>query len=172
MKTKKNAGFSLVELIVVIAIMAVLVGVLAPAYLKYVEKSRKSTDVDAFSTIMSSAETVSSDNEYATKGVQFVITSTGTGTATLTTGLDTTLAGSSATSVNATVLTDWVAASNINDKTNNAYTFKSKTFKADSGVFTGTIQDTGAVVWKDGGTGTLYSDMTTFSTSFAGKFES
>ena len=45
MKTKKNnKGFSLVELIVVVAIMAVLVGVLAPAYLKYVEKSRASKD--------------------------------------------------------------------------------------------------------------------------------
>lgn len=45
MKTRKNnKGFSLVELIVVVAIMAVLVGILAPAYLKYVEKSRASKD--------------------------------------------------------------------------------------------------------------------------------
>ena len=42
---KNNKGFSLVELIVVIAIMAVLVGVLAPQFIKYVEKSRESTDI-------------------------------------------------------------------------------------------------------------------------------
>lgn len=40
---KRNKGFSLIELIVVVAIMAVLVGVLAPAYLRYVEKTRKQT---------------------------------------------------------------------------------------------------------------------------------
>ena len=44
-KEKMNdKGFSLVELIIVIAIMAVLVVVLAPQYLKYVEKSRVSAD--------------------------------------------------------------------------------------------------------------------------------
>ena len=42
-KFSKNKGFSLVELIVVVAIMAVLVGVLAPAYLRYVEKARRQT---------------------------------------------------------------------------------------------------------------------------------
>lgn len=42
-KQKKNKGFSLIELVVVVAIMAVLVGVLAPAYLRYVEKSRRQT---------------------------------------------------------------------------------------------------------------------------------
>ena len=43
---KNNKGFSLVELIVVVAIMAVLVGVLAPAYLKYVENSRIKKDIN------------------------------------------------------------------------------------------------------------------------------
>ncbi len=45
MRSKKNAGFSLVELIIVIAIMAILVGVLAPQFIKYVESSRRSTDI-------------------------------------------------------------------------------------------------------------------------------
>ena len=42
---KNNKGFSLVELIIVIAIMAVLIGLLAPQYLRFVEKSKKSADV-------------------------------------------------------------------------------------------------------------------------------
>lgn len=42
---KNNKGFSLVELIIVIAIMAVLVGILAPQFLKFVHNSRISTDI-------------------------------------------------------------------------------------------------------------------------------
>lgn len=58
---KNQKGFSLVELIIVIAIMAVLVGVLAPAFLRYVEKSRKSADVSAIDSIMSAMEAVAID---------------------------------------------------------------------------------------------------------------
>lgn len=43
-KTLTNKGFSLVELIIVVAIMAVLIGVLAPQYLRYVEKTRLQRD--------------------------------------------------------------------------------------------------------------------------------
>lgn len=45
MKKTNNKGFSLVELIIVIAIMAVLIGVLAPQFIKYVEKSKQSKDI-------------------------------------------------------------------------------------------------------------------------------
>ena len=48
---RNNKGFSLVELIVVIAIMIVLVAVLAPVFTKYVEQSRRATDVQNANTI-------------------------------------------------------------------------------------------------------------------------
>ena len=43
-KKMNNKGFSLVELIIVIAIMAVLIAVLAPQYMRYVERGRLASD--------------------------------------------------------------------------------------------------------------------------------
>lgn len=48
-----NKGFSLVELIIVIAIMAILAAALAPQLMKYIEKSRISTDASSCSSIES-----------------------------------------------------------------------------------------------------------------------
>lgn len=44
MKRTDNKGFSLIELIIVIAIMAILVAVIAPNLTKYLAKSKKSAD--------------------------------------------------------------------------------------------------------------------------------
>jgi prepilin-type N-terminal cleavage/methylation domain-containing protein len=43
---RKNKGFSLVELLVVIAIMAALVGALVPSLVRYINKARLSSDID------------------------------------------------------------------------------------------------------------------------------
>ena len=52
-KNYQNKGFSLVELIVVIAIMAVMAAVLAPALLGYVERSRAQKDDSAVDEVVS-----------------------------------------------------------------------------------------------------------------------
>lgn len=44
MKKMNNKGFSLIELIIVIAIMAVLVAIIAPNLTKYLGKSKQQTD--------------------------------------------------------------------------------------------------------------------------------
>lgn len=58
---KNNKGFSLVELIIVIAIMAILVGVIAPQLIKYIEKSRQAADVQLCDTVKTAIVTATSD---------------------------------------------------------------------------------------------------------------
>lgn len=62
-----NKGFSLVELIIVIAIMAVLMAVLAPQLLKYVEKSRIQADETAASEILNAVKIAIADDEIYSK---------------------------------------------------------------------------------------------------------
>ena len=151
---KKNQGFSLVELIVVIAIMAVLVGVLAPAYLRYVEKSRKSTDVSSISDIMAAAEKVAIDPQFDLgAGSKFTLSGTGT--------LNMTTTEVASTDDDSPALAEWKAIAG------NGYTCKSKEFKAVAMSFTGTLQPAGNVTWEISA-----AKLLEFSPDFAKKWQS
>ena len=56
-KSLNNKGFSLVELIIVIAIMAILIGVMAPQLMKYVERTRVSSDTQMADTVKTAVTT-------------------------------------------------------------------------------------------------------------------
>ena len=66
MKKMNNKGFSLVELIIVIAIMAVLIGVMAPQFLKYVEQSKRSTDISNAQSIATAIQADIADGKITT----------------------------------------------------------------------------------------------------------
>ena len=63
MKKTNNKGFSLVELIVVIAIMAVLMVVVGPQLLKNVDKARIQRDNSAISEIANAAKIAMADQD-------------------------------------------------------------------------------------------------------------
>ena len=55
MKKMNNKGFSLVELIVVVLIMAIIAVALAPQVMKWVENSRKSNDIENYNALVEAA---------------------------------------------------------------------------------------------------------------------
>ena len=62
-KKTNNKGFSLVELIIVVAIMAVLIGVLAPQYMRYLEKTRLQKDNSAISEIANAIKNAGAEED-------------------------------------------------------------------------------------------------------------
>ena len=94
----KNKGFSLVELIVVIAIMAILVGVAVPVYSSYIEKAQKAADQQLVDEIKHAMEIAYVADQF-----------TGSATVVLTTNGASVSGDSSATN-------DWIA-----DVINNAF---------------------------------------------------
>ena len=81
---KNNKGFSLVELIIVIAIMAILTALLAPQFLKYVERSREAADATNVQTLVRALEIAcldyTSQAEYQKTGVGVYIAAGGNAT--------------------------------------------------------------------------------------------
>jgi type IV pilus assembly protein PilA len=74
----KNKGFSLVELIIVIAIMAILAAAIAPALIRYIDKSRRSDDVAAGESINTAVQSALSNEEAYDEIMPAMPTSAGT----------------------------------------------------------------------------------------------
>lgn len=72
----EREGFSLVELIIVIAIMAILIGIVALAVIPYLEKSRVGKDQQTIDTVYSAFKN-SIASQQITEDLEVTITSTG-----------------------------------------------------------------------------------------------
>ncbi len=84
MKKESNLGFSLVELIIVIAIMGILIGVLTPVMIKYVEKANISSDQQLLDSIYKAVTYASMDPDICNDPeVIELVNSFSTGTCTL-----------------------------------------------------------------------------------------
>ena len=67
-KKKDNKGFTLVELIVVIVILAILIGVTIGGVYGYVNKSRINTDINNASAIASTLQVITTNSTISTTG--------------------------------------------------------------------------------------------------------
>ena len=93
MKKMNNKGFSLVELIVVVLIMAIIAVALAPQVMKWVENSRKSTDIENYNALIEAANVASTNEKVIatvtdSNSILIQMTSNDTNSTTITGGTD------------------------------------------------------------------------------------
>ena len=72
-RKEDNKGFSLVELIIVIAIMAILVGIVGTQVLPYINKSKEAKDFQIINSYCTAATTAYSSNAEKTTAVTTII---------------------------------------------------------------------------------------------------
>lgn len=159
-KEKMNdKGFSLVELIIVIAIMAVLIVVLAPQYLKYVEKSRNSTDLQNATEMVTALQVYASDPDVAaadayTAGKEFIVTVSSTGT---------TISGENGAAAKAALFEAGLSTAKTADPTTTCVSRTNWT----TYVITGTVADNGSIKFVYSCSGGKSADA--FANAMAGK---
>lgn len=67
-RRKPEAGFSLIELVVVITIMAAITAILAPQYLQYVKRSKVSVDINNAEAIVNAVSAAIADGSIPLAG--------------------------------------------------------------------------------------------------------
>ena len=131
-KKMNNKGFSLVELLIVIAIMVILVAVLAPQYLRYVEKSRVSSDTQTTVELINVMQVLAADPDVKlTVGTDYSATGNTDGTVKLSDALKTELKNNSM----------------MDDDAMNNIKYQSSAYK-DGGVKIELKYDSTAKIWK------------------------
>lgn len=146
LQDNENKGFSLVELIIVMAIMAILVGVVASQVIPYMEKSRQSKDQQQISSIATSlvsaiAQDANYDQSVSATGSSFSL-------ADLSTNTTSTIAATFCDLMNCSTITDVVntySGSGADSK------MKSKEAKSATGIEV-TLDKSGKVTVKLTGT--------------------
>lgn len=146
-KKNDNKGFSLVELIIVVAIMAILVGLLAPQYLKYVEKSRKSADASNLDEMVRAIQIYAADAEVTLPADTYTITINATSTSVKATNNDNTQNAKDALNENAP---DWAKTKLKSNKWDNG-----KSEETQKGNVTSVSAE--ITVAQDGGTTVKYT---------------
>lgn len=142
MSQKDNKGFSLVELIVVVAIMAVLMGILVPTLVKNVEKSKKQKDASAIEEIRSTMVTTLADPTYSDLEATITYNDEDNKKIVVSDGSSTVPSGSATTTDDITAFLTAVSA-DVDD-----WTFTSKAYKAKPSV-TFVIHDQKVTVYRE-----------------------